>query len=399
MQQNLSLAVKCIKQSCSLEPLSRMMETFRCMVNECIRIGLSNDASTLKRLSKLCYSKLAKYDILSYYKLNAISKAAGILANRKQSIKRGYPTKSPYVKKSILISSYGFKIVDGMMRIPLGKRRHFEVPLNQHTGAILTDRALIVRSFTLTASNNSLSLCISKEVPEIECTGNVGIDRNLRNLTVGNSREITHYDLSRAVDIAENTRSVIRSFKRNDARVRRRIAYKYGKRRERRVNQLLHRISKTVVAKACRDKTSIVFEDLNNIGRLYRKGNGRGPNYRSKLNGWSFAEIKRQIEYKANWEGIPIMELSVSQTRGTSQLCPQCGKRLQEDRLRRRERYCQECKRWLDRDVAAAMNIARKGAEVFQRSKGLAGEAMVTEPGSVMPVICRVDASKLAYLH
>jgi len=41
------------------------------------------------------------------------------------------------------------------------------------------------------------------------------------------------------------------------------------------------------------------------------------------------------------------------------------------------------------------MNIARKGAEVFQRSKGLAGEAVSGNPTT--PVILRVDASKLAY--
>ncbi|MEW6603363.1 MAG: hypothetical protein AB1351_01590 [Thermoproteota archaeon] len=69
-----------------VEPLLSLMETFRQMVNDCIRIGLDNNASTLKQLSKLCYPKLEDYKIVSYYKLHAVSKAAGILANRKQSI-------------------------------------------------------------------------------------------------------------------------------------------------------------------------------------------------------------------------------------------------------------------------------------------------------------------------
>jgi len=78
-----------------------MMETFRQMVNDCLRIGLENNASTLKKLSTLCYPVLTRYDIISYYKLHAISRAAGILANRKQSIKRGYPTKTPYMKRAL----------------------------------------------------------------------------------------------------------------------------------------------------------------------------------------------------------------------------------------------------------------------------------------------------------
>jgi putative transposase len=340
------------------------METFRQMVNDCIRIGLQNDASTLKQMSKLCYRSLSRYDIISYYKLHAISKAVGILANRKQSLKRGRKTRNPCLKRGILVSCYGFKIKDGILQIPLGNRQFFDITLNKYTREILSDHSLTVRSFTLTAANNTVSLCYSKEVAEIECTSIDGIDRNLGNMTVGNDEKMTQYNLSKAVDIAENTRSIVRSFKRNDVRIRKKIAGKYGKRRKNRIGQLLHHLSKQVVTNAKKEKRGIAFEKLTYIRRLYQKGNYQGKNYRSILNSWSFAEIKRLITYKAAWEGIPVIQLSASQTRGTSQLCPRCGKRLQEDRLhRRREIYCQECDRWLDRDVVAAMNTARKGAE------------------------------------
>ena len=59
----------------------------------------------------------------------------------------------------------------------------------------------------------------------------MGIDRNLRNVTVGNAEQVTYYDVSKVVEIAENTRSIVRSFKRNDVRIRREIAAKYGRRR------------------------------------------------------------------------------------------------------------------------------------------------------------------------
>ena len=66
------------------------------MVNESILIGLANDVSSLRRLSLLSYSQLAQYDSPSYYKLCAISRAAGILAARKKSLKRGFATRTPY---------------------------------------------------------------------------------------------------------------------------------------------------------------------------------------------------------------------------------------------------------------------------------------------------------------
>ena len=79
------------------------------MVNDCIDIGLASDTTAMKRLSILAYGKLKRYGGYSGYRLNAISKAAGILAARKKSIRRGYPTKTPALSKPLLVSSYGFK--------------------------------------------------------------------------------------------------------------------------------------------------------------------------------------------------------------------------------------------------------------------------------------------------
>ena len=52
------------------------------MTNDCIRIGLANDASTLRRLSNLSYRELKRYRVVSYYKLHAISRAAGFSRRR-----------------------------------------------------------------------------------------------------------------------------------------------------------------------------------------------------------------------------------------------------------------------------------------------------------------------------
>lgn len=374
-----------------------MMESFRQMVNECLRIGLANDVSTLKRLSVLCYPALARYDIISYYKLHAISKAAGILANRKQSIRRGNPTKTPCMKRPALISSYGFKVKNGILKVPLGDEQYFDIPLNSYVQGILSDPSITARSFIL-ASNNTVSICYSKQVEEIECTSTVGIDRNLANVAYGNDERIIIFDISKTVKVADNARSVTRSFRRNDVRIRKMITDKYGRRRRNRIHQLLHKVSKAIVQDAKERKAAIVFEDITFIRKLYQRGNGQGREYRSRLNSWPFFELKRQVEYKAKWEGVRIITLTKGETRGTSQFCPRCGKRLQEDRhdfTHRRQLWCPGCQKWMDRDVVAAMNIARKGGEVFHRPQGPAGEAMIQEPGSVTPVILKVDAGKL----
>jgi putative transposase len=317
---------------------------------------------------------LSRYKIITYYKLHAISKAAGILASRKKSIRRGCQTKKPYMRKPGLISSYGFKIVDGILKVPLGDKRYFDIPLNNYVKGVLANAVLKVRSFTLTT--NTLSICYSKEVTEIECTENVGVDRNLENLTVGSGEQVTRYDLSKAVQITENTRLIVSSLKRNDVRIRRKIASKYGRRRAERIRQMMHHVSKIIVEKAKEQRTVFTFEDIRFIRRMYQSGNSQGRNYRYRLNSWSFAEIKRQIEYKATWEGVPTITLTRKETRGTSSLCPRCGGRDSKLAQEKRMMYCGKCRHEIDRDVVAAMNIAYKGRSRFERSQGVASEVM-----------------------
>jgi putative transposase len=220
---------------------------------------------------------------------------------------------------------------------------------------------------------------------------------------VGNLENVVQYDLSKAVDISENTRSIIKSFKRNDIRIRKQLYGKYGKRRKDRINQLLQHVSKTVVQSAKECRAAIVFEDIRRIRRLYQRGNHQSHVHRYRMNSWSFAKIKQQIEYKAAWEGIPVIQLSVKETRGTSQLCPRCGKKITQ--VDGRMLWCDHCKRWMDRDVVGAMNqsirgrafLSGNGKGVFKRPEGLAGEAMKGNVACVEPLILRVDASKLSF--
>src|SRR3989441_7806388 len=105
-----------------------LLEVFRRMINESIRIGLANDVSSLRKLSLLSYNQLAKYDSPSCYKLCAISRAAGILAARNKSLSRGFPTRTPYAVRPQLVSCYGFKIENGRIDIPVSRGKRFSVP-------------------------------------------------------------------------------------------------------------------------------------------------------------------------------------------------------------------------------------------------------------------------------
>jgi putative transposase len=381
------------------ERIQSVMRSFQTMVNDCIRIGLKFEEDTgrtpsMRKLSLLSYHALKRYEGYSMYRLNAISRAAGIISSRKKSIRRGFPTRIPYLSKPGLVSSYGFKIEGSNLIIHISPDAFESIPLNRHTLEVLTDSTSKVRSFTL--SQGTLSLCISKEVQMEDFASVVGVDRNLRNVTVGNEQRVTQYDVSKIVEIAETTRSIVSSFKRKDVRVGRGVASKYGRRRSERIKRIIHKVTKDIVRTAKKDHAAIVLEDIKNIRSLYQKGNGQGPTFRSKMNSIPWGEIKRQVEYKAAWEGIRVVTLTRGETGGTSIDCPQCGERLQAGTKADREHYrmlwCQGCARWADRDVIAVVNISRRGRLRFDRSEGEASEAVNGNP--MTPVILRVDASK-----
>src|SRR3989449_7087472 len=374
-----------------------LLEVFRRMVNESIRIGLANDVSSLRRLSLLSYNQLAHYDSPSCYKLCAISRAAGILAARKKSLKRGLPTRTPYSVRQQLVSCYGFKTKNGQLEIPIARGKRLRIPLTKHTINVISQPGVEVRSFTLTL--NRLCLSIARDVTTVECTSTVGVDRNLRNLTVGNDEETRQYDLSKTVRIASTTTRIVASFKRDDDRIRGAIASKYGERRTARTGHLLHTTTKTIVTVAIQRRQAIALENILGIRCIYRRGNGKGRKYRGRMNGWSFSEAQRQLEYKARWIGLPFIRLSRRETRGSSMTCPRCGERLQSDKRLARKLWCGKCRVVMDRDRVAAVNLARRGRVRFARSRPLIeaqGGAFEAVKGNPTPtVIPGVDAPKL----
>src|SRR5207244_11737219 len=98
------------------------------MINDAIRIALAYDATTLRRVSLLAYNELAPYDSPSYFKLCAISRAAGILAARKKSIRRGFITRTVYAFRLQRVSGYWFKIEDGDLHLAGSMGYHFGMP-------------------------------------------------------------------------------------------------------------------------------------------------------------------------------------------------------------------------------------------------------------------------------
>lgn len=221
--------------------------------------------------------------------------------------------------------------------------------------------------------------------------GMLGVDRNLNNTTGADSFGNTIVnDLSKVTMIKSISRRTIARFKRNDSRISRQIASKYGRIQTNRTQSLLHNASKKFVEHAKTNRLNVVLENIKHIRRVYYKGNGQGRHYRGRLNSWSFYELGRQVCYKASWEGLSVTYVS---PRGTTSKCSICGDHLVFSKESSRMLSCSSCGNFIDRDVNAARNILYKASGLRFSLMGLSSEAVKGNPSATV-VIPGVDDSQ-----
>lgn len=107
-----------------------------------------------------------------------------------------------------------------------------------------------------------------------------------------------------------------------------------------------HRASRRIVDK---EPSAIVLEDLNVNGMAQNHCLARA------VSDASMGELRRQIEYKAEWNGIDV--LVADRWYPSTKTCSGCGA-IKEVTLDERAYRCPECGLVIDRDLNAARNLA-----------------------------------------
>jgi putative transposase len=406
------LATKCVTQSFRSDSLDRLLSDCLTLTYNAIHYAEENGITNRKEM-KGYYRSLKDTELPSFYKVAIITRACTVVESRKKSRKRGVEEHRIPLRPMVCIISGFFITAKGRLFIPLTKRNDYaDVLLSRYAQGKIEGKRL--RSLTITPY--SLSICYSQEVELVPVRTVYGVDRNEKNLTFGDGSGVVQIDLSKTVRIRQTTREIVGSFKRNDIRVRRKLASKYWKRAANRTNRMLHVVTNFMVNRAVVDGAAFAVEDLTDIRKMYRKGNGQRKDYRFRLNSWPYCKAYQMLEYKSAWKGLTFVPLTKAETCGSTSECASCGERLRaperEDAMHRRMLWCQRCKVWADRDVNAALNLSERGLARFASSlprpegrqqqvillaggKGLAGEA-VKGNGTTTPIL-RVDASKVGW--
>ncbi len=115
-----------------------------------------------------------------------------------------------------------------------------------------------------------------------------------------------------------------------------------------------HCISKEIVARAKRLSSAVAIENLTGIRKRIKAPKAQ----RNRLHGWSFAQLRTFISYKAKISGIPII---VVNPKNTSRTCPECRMIDKRNRKTQATFSCIDCGYTAAADFVGALNIRASG--------------------------------------
>jgi IS605 OrfB family transposase len=128
-----------------------------------------------------------------------------------------------------------------------------------------------------------------------------------------------------------------------------------------------HKISKKLVEKAKALNSGIALENLKHIRKRIETRFRRSQ--RSRISGWSFAELRNFVEYKSQFAGVPVYLVDA---KNTSRTCHKCGHCEKANRVSRSEFVCQNCDLHINADHNAALVIRERGlVNIPQKSESV----------------------------
>jgi transposase len=161
----------------SSSELSSLLEEFRLMCNDAIRIAIRTKPRNRFELIGLAYAALKQYGLHTHYILSACEVAYSAYRNKNRN-------SAPYVRKSFLkLDNQSYQLNHLLLRIPTTPRDFVFLTLrgSEYHLSYIDNPALKRGSIIITPA--SVVVAFSKEVELFEPKGFVGIDINERNAT------------------------------------------------------------------------------------------------------------------------------------------------------------------------------------------------------------------------
>jgi putative transposase len=230
----------------------------------------------------------------------------------------------------------------------------------------------------------SIQVEIEQDRPTPIATTAIGVDLGIKTLATcsdgmifTNSRALKH--AQKKLRRLERQKSRRKKGSKNRKKACRKLAKQHA-----RIANIRKDATHKLTAHLTKQHALIAIEDLHVSGML------KNHKLAQAVSDSNFGEIRRQLEYKAEWRGVYLV--TVDRFYPSSKTCSGCGYIKPELSLQERTFICEACGLVIDRDVNAAINLRTVAVSSIdtqnacgQKSAGLlngVGETVLGEAGT-----------------
>lgn len=198
-----------------------------------------------------------------------------------------------------------------------------------------------------------LHVQVEKETPEFNGGDKrLGIDLGINNIAVCSDN--TFYNSKHQKNVKGKYQYLKAKLQQKGTRSAKRKLKKTSGRERRFVKDLNHCLSKKLVSKPY---------DIFALENLKKIKQNKGKKFNKKLGNWSFAQLQKFIEYKAETIGKKVIYIN---PKYTSQTCSKCGYKKKTNRKGNTFK-CKQCDFELNSDLNASRNITTFSRSVSSR--------------------------------
>jgi len=358
MYRTISIKIKPTPEQHKL--LQETTKFFTVAFRDCIDYGWSHNTTNKAKIHHATYYRLRnKTNLPADVLIQARQKACETLKSLYQRKKKNKKVSKPRPKFCPIRYNYKSSRIDfvrsivslstlkGRVKIPLRLCNFHQKFTN---GKYCSSDLIYRRGKWLL--NIILEFPTPKTRKTIDC---IGVDLGVNRLAVTSQRKFySSKHLHNLVAKHQHFRSDLQSKRSKSARKKLKRISGYWRRLQKNVN---HVISKQIVD-ACPKEFAIAMEDLTDI----RETTKRRKKQRGVFHSWSFYQLRKFIEYKAQAKGIPILLIN---PKDTSKTCPRCGHISSRNRKSQSLFTCQACGISLNADFSASQNIRQLGISLL----------------------------------
>ena len=386
-------------------PLRGLMDDFRLLVNQCLREALAHSKTSRGSLSRLARDRAREARVTGGIGLAAADIALALASGHRRRLRQRVTCRVPYVRTPFVrvpSTYFHFDSESGKLRLSLrrGEWTSLVVPVSDYHRRVLADPNHRVTQVHI--GLRRVVLVYAKTVPEPYApTSLVALDTNESSLDgVWVNEEGATFVRVRFPELREiqarhfGRRRYLGRKKAHDRRVARLLLRREGWREHHRIGSRLHDLTRAFVDRLASEHAALVLEDLTGMPRPRRprqagRTAGQGPplfrprTFRRRMSSWPRSELHRQLTYKAQERGVPIVWVDPYRT---SRSCPRCGE-VAEHRRRVGTRFdCARCGWSCDRQLNAGVNL---GLAVLRRGSGAGLGGLRLDPDALSEDVVR----------